>query len=92
MSATTGPILAVGAITMINQSIFHSQPIDWRVPIATGFAAGAFSLMEKAQPKAAALLAWTVVITVLITRVDPKTPSPTETALDYWNNANKTNL
>lgn len=89
MAATTGPILAVGAVTLINQSIFHNQPIDWRIPIATGISAGVFSLFEKAEPKAATLLAWTVLVTILITRVNPSVPSPTETALNFWNNANK---
>ena len=44
MSQTTGPILAVGAVTVANNVIFHDEPMDWRVPVATGLAAIGFLL------------------------------------------------
>lgn len=84
MSNTTGPILATGAITIVNQTIFHKQPMDWRVPIATGLAAVGFNLAEKVWPEGIDILAWTVLMTVLLTRTDPKIPSPTESALKWW--------
>lgn len=83
MAETTGPILALGAITVANQSIFHDEPLNWRVPVATGFAAMAFIPLEKAAPKAARMLAWTAIAVVLFTRIND-VPSPTESFLDFW--------
>jgi hypothetical protein len=85
MSQTTGIILATGAMTLVNASLFHGEPIDWRVPAATGLAAVGFSLAERVYPQGAVLLAWTTFLTVLLTRTDPKIPSPTESALSWWN-------
>jgi hypothetical protein len=83
-SKTIGPILATGAATVVNRSVFHGQPIDWRVPIATGLAAVGFDLFERVAPKVAQVLAWTTFLTVLLTRTDPSIPSPTESALTWW--------
>ena len=89
MAKSTGPILAVGGITMLNQTILNNQGIDWRVPVATGFAAGAFALMEKGAPGLIAGIAWIALVTVCIARVDPKVPSPAESLLKYWNQGGK---
>ena len=89
MAQTTGPILAVGGITLFNQTILNNKPIDWRVPIATGFLAGAFALFEKANVPLAKGVAWTALLTVLLARVDPKTTSPVESLLKYWNEGGK---
>lgn len=85
MSQTTGPILATGAITVANQTIFHDKPMDWRVPIATGLAAIGFGLAERVWPQGTKILAWTVFGTVLLTRMQPDVPSPVESALSWWN-------
>lgn len=85
MSATTGVVLAIGAVTIVNQSVFHDEPVDWRVPIATGLAAIGFSFAERAWPGGARILAWTALGTVLITRITPHVPSPVESALTWWN-------
>lgn len=84
MSRTTGPILALGGITLANRVLFNDQPMDWRIPIATGITAGAFSLAEKAWEKGAVALAWLALITVLLTRVDPRVPAPVETLDNWW--------
>lgn len=86
---TTGPILATGAITIVNNTVFHDKPMDWRVPIATGLAAIGFSLAEEAWEQGAEILAWTVFITVLLTRTTPGIPSPTESALTWWDSSGK---
>jgi len=88
MSGSTGPILATGLLTMVNQSVLHNEPVDWRVPIATGLLAGAASLLERVLPQATVIIAWTGLITVLITRVDPKIPSITESVIAWWDQAN----
>lgn len=89
MAQSTGPILAIGGITLLNQTILNGHSIDWRVPVATGFAAGAFALMEKANASITVGVAWIALLTVLLVRVDPKTPAPVETLLRYWNGGKK---
>jgi hypothetical protein len=84
MSRTVGPILATGAMTVVNQTVFNDKKMDWRVPIATGLAAVGFSLVEKAAPELAVIIAWTTFLTVLLTRTDPKIPSPVESAAEWW--------
>lgn len=84
MAQTTGPVIAMGAITMANQSILNKQPIDWRVPIATGFLAMGFALLEKGNAKVATGIAWIAILTVTLARVDPKIPSPAETLVKLW--------
>jgi hypothetical protein len=85
MADTTGPILAIGAITVANNVIVNNKPIDWRVPIATGIAAGMFALAEKAWRDGAVMLAYVGLVTILFVRVDPKTPAPVE-AFNKWYN------
>lgn len=85
MSKSTGVILATGGITIVNQSVFNGQPFDWKVPIATGIAAMGFSLAERAWQEGAVIVAWTAFLTVLLTRVNPKVPSPVETAAKVLN-------
>jgi predicted MFS family arabinose efflux permease len=88
MAQSTGTILAIGGITMANQTLFNGKPVDWRVPIATGMAALAFSAAETmvgpAVPKAVALVA---LVAVLFTEISPPTPSPVQSALTWWNKA-----
>jgi len=90
MSQTTGIILATGAVTVANTTVFHDKPMDWRVPVATGLASIGFSLAERVWPKGAQILAWTVLTTVLITRTQANVPSPVESALSWWNKAGGT--
>lgn len=82
---STGPILAVGAITVVNQSIVNGQPIDWRVPIATGIAAGLFGLAEKAAGDFVVGLSWIALVAVLFARLTPGVPSPAESFVRWWN-------
>lgn len=90
MSQTVGPIIAVGAITMANQSLFHNQPVNWRIPVATGLAALTFSMVERAWPGGARMLAYTALVTVLLTRTNESVPSPIESALSWWNSGGGT--
>lgn len=86
MAKSTGIILTIGGVTMFNHTILNNKGIDWRIPIATGFTAMSFSLLEKANEKLIVGVAWIGLLTVLLARVDPRTPSPTETMLKYWRN------
>lgn len=85
MAESTGPILAIGAITMANRSIFHDEPVDWKIPVATAIAAGMFSLMEQAVGEWAVRVAWIALVSSLLTRLEPTVPSPAESALAWWN-------
>lgn len=89
MARTTGIVLATGAMTLANSAVFHDRPIDWRIPIASGLASMGFALLEKAAPNLAVMMAWTGFIVVLVTRTDPKVPSPTESLLSWWNQGGK---
>jgi hypothetical protein len=84
MARSTGIILATGGVTLLNQSVLNGKPVDWRVPVATGFAAAAFALLEKANEQLVVGVAWIALLTVLLARVDPKVPAPTETLLRVW--------
>jgi multisubunit Na+/H+ antiporter MnhB subunit len=85
MSKTTGPILAMGAITMANQNVFNDKSVDWRIPIATGLLAVGFTMAERVWPKGVQILAWTGVVAVVLTRTQSSIPSPAESALQWWN-------
>ncbi|WP_369335642.1 hypothetical protein OG559_31125 (plasmid) [Micromonospora sp. NBC_01405] len=84
MARSTGPILAVGAITLGNQVVMHGQPMDWRIPIGTGIAAVALALLESAWADGAAGIAWLALATVLFARTNPAVPSPVETLNSWW--------
>jgi hypothetical protein len=78
MSRSTGPVLMIGAITMGNEVVLHSQPFDWKVPIATGIAALVFAGLEQISPELAVGLAWVGLVAVLFTRLNPAVPAPAE--------------
>jgi hypothetical protein len=80
----------MGAITVANRTVFNGQPMDWRVPIATGLLAVGFNLAERVWPQGAAILAWTGVATIVLTRTQANVPSPVESALSWWNNGKST--
>jgi hypothetical protein len=81
---STGPILAIGAITMANMTILHNQPFDMRVPLATAAAVGVFALGEKLYAPAAVGVAWLALVTTLFVPLDDRTPSPVQSAQQWW--------
>jgi hypothetical protein len=84
MARSTGPILVIGGITMANNTLLNAQPFEWRVPIATGLAAGLFALVEKASPELAVGLAYVSLVTLIFARTNPRVPSPAESLLKWW--------
>ncbi len=84
MAASTGPVLAAGAITWANLTLLDDgQPSSVveesaRIGLNTAIAAGVLYGVEQASPDLARLLAWTLVVTVLFVRVRPATPTPIE--------------
>lgn len=85
MAASTGPIIAIGAITLANRSVFNNRPVDWRVPVGTAVAVGLFALVEKMVGQVAVALAWLALVAVVFTRVDPSMPAPAESAVNWFN-------
>lgn len=83
MSQSTGPILAVGGITIANKTLLNGQPMDWKIVIATGLTAGMFALGDKAWPELSKGLAYLALISVLFVRLDKNTPAPVE-SLAKW--------
>jgi hypothetical protein len=77
-----GPILAAGGIVYGNAVLVNKQPAynqaQAQIIVATLVSAAGLSLMEKAMPATATALAWLALASVLLVRVDPKTPSPLE--------------
>lgn len=84
MSRTTGPILAIGAITLANAVLLHNRPVDFRVPIATAAAALVFSGAERLWEDGAVGLAWVALVTTLVVPIDPTVPSPIVSAQAWW--------
>jgi hypothetical protein len=83
MADSTGPVLAIGGITLANKSVLNGEPFDWRIAISTGVAAGLFALLERGWHDGAVALAWLALVTLLLVRIDPKTPAPME-SLNKW--------
>lgn len=83
MARSTGPILLVGAVTLTNESIIHGRPVDWRIPIATGAAAGVFALLEKGFPDVAVALAWLALGVTVLIRTRSETPAPIESITNF---------
>lgn len=85
MARSTGPVLAIGGITVLNRTVFNGQAMDWRIPIATGIAAGLLALAENAIGNGAVYIAYLALAAVVLSRVDPTVPSPAESALKWFN-------
>jgi hypothetical protein len=85
MAASTGPVLAIGALTIANRTVFNGEPMDWKVPIGTAMAAVLFAGMERAVGRSAVWLAYLALVTVTFARTDPSVPSPAESALTWFN-------
>lgn len=87
MARSTGPMLATGAITWANQTLLAPEAVfdltkTARIAVATGLGVGVLSVLEKGAPTIAVGLAYALLITVLLVRVDRKTPTPLERALN----------
>lgn len=85
MAASTGPVLAIGALTVANRTVFNDRPMDWKVPVGTAIAAVLFAGLERAVGSTAPRLAYVALVTVVFARVDPSVPSPAESALRWFN-------
>jgi hypothetical protein len=78
MAKSTGPALMIGAITLGNDVILNGQPFNWRIPVATGIVALGLAGLEHVSQELAVGLAWTALVAILFTRVNPAVPAPAE--------------
>lgn len=85
MAESTGPILAIGVLTVANRTVFNDQPMDWKVPIGTAIAGVLFAGAERIAPRLAVSLAYLALVSVVFVRVDPAVPAPAESALKWFN-------
>lgn len=88
MAKTTGPILAAGGITWMNQTLLGEAPKKQsavensiRLGVATGALAAIMFGVEKIAPTFAPALAYAALATVLLVRINGK-PTPLERVLD----------
>lgn len=82
MAAATGVILATGAIVLTNQVLVEGKTINFKVPLAIGFAALGLGLLATVAPSIADMIAWMALVTALITPVG-SSKSPVEAILTY---------
>jgi hypothetical protein len=80
MAQSTGPVLAVGAISFANEWVLNKQPPDFRILLGTAIAAAGLALFEHVSKELATGIAWIALVTVLFTRQKGK-PSPAENLL-----------
>lgn len=66
MAKSTGPILAVGGITLFNKWIGNDEGFDIRIVVGTGIAAGMLALFEHANSELAVGIAWIALVTSLL--------------------------
>jgi len=99
MAQSTGIVLATGAITLVNTVILEPEQTGtaggdpWnnaaRVIVATGLFAAGLSALERPAPELAVALGWAAFLAMMIRRLDPKVPSPTERIVKWWDTARK---
>jgi hypothetical protein len=86
VSASTGPVVAAGLITVFNAAVLQGRPMDnhmIQTAIGTAVVAGGLSILENFLPGTAVLMGWVILGTVLLVRVDPSIPSPAE-SFEQW--------
>lgn len=89
MAGSTGPILALGAITWANGVILQPDAVDdtfrfsTRVAVGTGIAAAGLTLVGKLSPELARGAAFVALVTALFTRFNNRA-SPVENLLAWW--------
>lgn len=83
MAKSTGPILAVGAISFGRSFVIDGEEPDWRIVAGTAVAAMLFAGAERALPDVAPALAWLALVTVTFVRLTPNRPAPAEALADF---------
>lgn len=95
MSMSTGIVLATGAVQLGNIFVFNetevSDPVNEgaKVVVATGIVAGTLALVERGAPDLAVAMGWAIFVGMMLTRLNPEVPSPTERIIKWWETANR---
>lgn len=89
MADSTTPIVLTGATTMASEYL-RGKGVDYRVALATGLAAGAFALLERADRQLAVGIAWIAFVGSMVTPRAGGAPAPAVVFLNAWNNSGKT--
>lgn len=78
MARSTGPILAVGGITIVNKSLLaeKQQPVDFRVIVGTAVAAAGLALLERLSEGLAVGIAYIALLAVLFAELDKEAGAP----------------
>ena len=87
MSASTGPIIAAGAIAVLNDTVVNAKPIsaDARIIVGTGVAAVMLFGIEEFAPDLAVALAWAVLVSALFVPLPGSTSTPASALADWLN-------
>jgi hypothetical protein len=94
MSRSTGPVLAAAGVTWANRVLISPQPLpdqagvvefSIKVGVGGGIVAGILTVVEKGSPELAVGIAWLAFLTMMLARITPGVPSPTENLLRWWN-------
>jgi hypothetical protein len=83
MARSTGPMLAVGGITIANRSLLaeKQQPIDFRVIVGTTIAVAGLALLERVSEGLAVGIAYIALVAVLFAELDKTAGAPAENIL-----------
>jgi hypothetical protein len=83
MARSTGPILAVGGITILNRSLLaeKQQPVDFRVLVGTAVAAAGLALLERLSEGLAVGIAYIALVAILFVEVDSTAGAPANNVL-----------
>jgi hypothetical protein len=77
MAATaTGIVLTAGTLTFANEW-YQAHSVDWKIPVATLFAAAIFDGLEQIDSKAAIGLSVIILVGAVTTRVNGKSVADT---------------
>ena len=82
MAASTGIVLAMGAIVLANDTIVNKRPLDFKVALATVVLALALAAVDKASPELATGIAAIAFATAMITPFGGRKP-PVQSLLGY---------
>ena len=87
MAASTGPVIATGAIALFNTVVLKPGPPEHipEIMLATAIVGGGLALFERVNEQLAVGIAWIALVTVMVTRLDPNTPSPIENFAKWYN-------
>jgi hypothetical protein len=83
MARSSGPMLTVGGLTLINEVLINKKDFELRIPIATGVAVGFLALIEKGSESLAVGMAYLALIASIFVQTRPDV-EPIGSAFANW--------